>query len=137
MDCIFCRIVAGDIPSHKIYEDDATLAFLDIAPASRGHALIVTKEHAADLFSISSEAACAAVRATQTVARILQQQLQPDGLNVIQNNGAAAGQTVPHYHVHVIPRWTDDVAVRLWRPGETDHSALSALAADLRNAEGT
>ncbi len=134
MDCIFCKIVAGDIPSHKVYEDDATLAFLDIHPATRGHTLVIPKEHAADLFALSYEAACAAMRSTQVVARILQNVVKPDGINVRQNNGSAAGQDVFHYHVHVIPRWQGDQAVGGWKPGATDHAALGALAADLRNA---
>lgn len=137
MDCIFCKIVAGEIPSHNIYEDDATIAFMDINPATRGHALIVTREHAPDLFELSPEAAQAAARAVQLVARNVQQVLQPDGVNIVQNNGAAAGQVVMHYHVHVIPRWQGDQALRFWRPGETDHAALGDLAAQLRAAGGT
>jgi len=133
MDCIFCKIVAGQIPSHKVYEDETTLAFLDIHPATRGHTLVIPKEHVADLFAISPEAACAATRSTQVVARMLQHAVGPDGINVRQNNGSAAGQDVFHYHVHVIPRWQGDQAVGGWKPGATDHAALGALAAELRN----
>lgn len=136
MDCIFCRIVAGEIPAHKIYEDDQTLAFLDISPATRGHTLVIPKTHATDLLAIGSDDVAATARTVQTVARILQTVLQPHGFNVIQNNGAAAGQTAFHYHVHVIPRSEGDGAVRLWQPGATDHAALSALAAELRGAGG-
>jgi histidine triad (HIT) family protein len=137
MDCIFCRIVAGDIPAHKVYEDDATLAFLDINPATRGHTLVIPKAHAADVFSMPADVMAAAAQTVQTVARILQRGLQPEGINVLQNNGAAAGQEVFHYHVHLIPRRQGDYALRMWKPGATDHAAFAALAAQLRTAEGT
>lgn len=136
MDCIFCRIIAGEIPSHKVYEDDATLAFLDINPASRGHAVVIPKEHAADLFSLSPDALAATAKSTQTVARLLQRGVQPDGINILQNNGPEAGQSVFHYHVHVIPRWSGDRALGMWKPGATDHAAFAALAAQLRGGEG-
>ena len=137
MDCIFCRIIAGEIPSHKVYEDSETLAFLDINPAARGHTLIIPRQHASDLFDVTPDSACAVMRATQRVARIVRSVLQPDGINVLQNNGAASGQAVFHYHVHVIPRWDGDHALGLWRPGMTDHAAFSALATELRNVEGS
>ncbi len=137
MDCIFCRIVAGEIPSHTVYEDDMTLAFLDIHPAARGHTLVIPKQHVADLLSADPLDLEATVRGSQVVARILHKHLQADGINVVQNNGTAAGQDVFHYHVHLIPRWTGDQAIRSWRPGETDHAALGSLAAELRAAEGT
>jgi histidine triad (HIT) family protein len=136
MDCIFCRIIAGEIPSHKVYEDDATLAFLDINPASRGHALVIPKEHAADLFSLSPDALAATARTTQIVARLLQRGVQPEGINILQNNGPAAGQVVFHYHVHLIPRWSGDRALSMWKPGATDHGAFATLASKLRNSEG-
>jgi histidine triad (HIT) family protein len=135
MDCIFCKIVADDIPSHKVYEDDATLAFLDISPASRGHTLVIPKEHAADVYEISSEALSSVAYAVQHVARRLQRMLQADGLNILQNNGFAAGQTVFHYHVHLIPRWQGDRVLKPWQPGETNHAALGALAAELCGGE--
>lgn len=136
MDCIFCRIIAGEIPSHKVYEDDATLAFLDINPASHGHALVIPKEHAADLFSLSSDALAATAKTTQTVARLLQRGVRPEGINVLQNNGPASGQVVFHYHVHLIPRWSGDRALSMWKPGATDHAAFATLAAQLRGGEG-
>lgn len=135
MECIFCKIVAGDIPSHKVYEDDQTLAFLDINPATRGHTLVIPKAHAPDLFSVPAEALTAAALTVQKVARLLQQVVRPDGLNIVQNNGSAAGQVVMHYHVHLIPRWAGDGALRMWRPGQTDHAAFAALAEELRRAQ--
>lgn len=137
MDCIFCRIIAGEIPSHTVYEDDDALAFLDINPATRGHTLVIPKQHAPDIFGISPETLSAVTRAAQRVAQNMRSTLQPDGVNVLQNNGPAAGQVVFHYHVHLIPRWDGDRALGMWRPGVTDHAALSALATELRNAEGT
>jgi histidine triad (HIT) family protein len=133
MDCIFCKIIAGDIPSHKVYEDHATLAFLDINPAQRGHTLVIPKQHAANLLAMPADALHAVARATQQVANQLQQVVQFDGLNVVQSNGEAAGQTVFHYHVHLIPRFANDHALHLWQPGATDHAVLGALAAELRN----
>lgn len=136
MDCIFCRIIAGEIPSHKVYEDEATLAFLDINPASRGHALVIPKEHAADLFSLSPDALAATAKTTQAVARLIQRGVRPEGINILQNNGPAAGQVVFHYHVHLIPRWSGDRALSMWKPGATDHAAFATLAAQLRGGEG-
>ena len=116
MPSIFSKIVSGEIPALKIYEDQETLAFMDINPASRGHALVISKDEYADLYAIPPETLAAVRRTVQRVALALRAALQPDGLNIIQNNGAAAGQTVFHYHVHVIPRWEGDNAVRLWQP---------------------
>ena len=103
-DCIFCRICAGEVPSFKVYEDDRTLAFMDIMPQAPGHALVITKEHAANLLEISEEGAVAAMRSVKRVAQAVRTALSPDGIMIAQFNGAAAGQTVWHYHVHIIPR---------------------------------
>src|SRR4051794_3564823 len=108
MDCIFCKIVAGEIPAHKVYEDDQSLAFLDILPATRGHTLVIPKQHAATIEDISPDSLATTTLAAQTVAGILRNRLHPDGMNVMQNNGAAAGQEVFHYHLHLLPRWTGD-----------------------------
>jgi len=110
MSCIFCKIVAGEIPSHKVYEDDQTLAFLDILPASRGHTLVIPKEHAESLFDITPETLAAVMASAQTVARILRSKLRTDGMNMFQNNGAAAGQEVFHFHLHLLPRWRGEAA---------------------------
>jgi histidine triad (HIT) family protein len=128
MPSIFSKIVSGEIPALKIYEDQATLAFMDISPASRGHALVISKDEHADLYTIPPETLAAVAQTVQRVARGLHAALQPDGMNIIQNNGAAAGQTVFHYHVHVIPRWEGDDAVRLWQPHEADQAELRRLA---------
>lgn len=104
---IFARILRGELPCFKIYEDADTIAFMDIMPQSDGHALVVPKEAAVDIFGLSEQAAAAAIRATQIVARGVREAFQPDGVVISQFNGAAAGQTVPHVHFHIVPRYSD------------------------------
>jgi histidine triad (HIT) family protein len=107
-DCVFCKIRDGQIPSMKIFEDDRTLAFMDINPLNSGHCLVVTKAHAATLFEAEPADLQAAIATAQRVAMAIRDGLKPDGLNMLQANGAAAFQSVPHYHLHLIPRWTND-----------------------------
>jgi len=134
MASIFSRIASGEIPSLNIYDDEHTLAFMDISPATRGHTLVICKEEFADLWSIPEETLVAVTRTVQRVALALRKALKPDGLTVIQNNGEAAGQTVFHYHVHLIPRWEGDHAVRLWTPQQADQDELRAAAEQIRQA---
>ncbi len=134
MASIFTRIVRGELPAAKVYEDSATLAFMDINPASHGHVLVICKEEYSDLFSIPPDTLAQVTRTVQRVALALNAALAPDGLNIIQNTGLAAGQTVFHYHVHVIPRWDGDGALGLWRPRAGERSQLSALAEQIRLA---
>jgi histidine triad (HIT) family protein len=134
MPSIFSKIVSGEIPSIKVYEDQHTLAFMDISPATRGHTLVICKEEFADLWSIPEQTLANVTRVVQRVAHGLRSALKPDGLNVVQNNGAASGQTVFHYHVHLIPRWEGDNAVRLWTPRQADHNQLHVLAGQIREA---
>ena len=103
-DCIFCAIVAGTAPAHRVYEDDRTVIFMDLFPAHEGHTLIVPKAHAENLFEIPPEDAAAIARHSKTLADAIREVLAPDGIAVVQLNGAAAGQTVFHYHMHLIPR---------------------------------
>ncbi len=131
MDCIFCDILAGKIPCYKVYEDEHILAFLDIMPAARGHTLVIPKTHVAGLEDIPPDMLAQTVCGAQTVAHILRSRLEPDGINMVQNNGVAAGQVVFHYHLHLMPRWYND-HVSLQRRGETDHDALAALAHTLQ-----
>jgi histidine triad (HIT) family protein len=131
MDCLFCKIVAGDIPAHTIYEDDHALAFLDIRPAGKGHTLVIPKEHAAELEDISPESLSGTIRAAQVVARTLRSRLRADGLNMFQNNGAAAGQEIFHYHLHLLPQWHGQRA-RLGGGSPADSDTLKTLAAELR-----
>lgn len=129
MPSIFSRIVSGELPAARIYEDDLTLAFMDINPAARGHALVICKEEHPDLLTTPPELAAAVARTTQLVARAIVAALQPDGYNVVQNNGSAAGQVVFHYHVHIIPRWDGDNVSTHWRPGKAEPAELQELAA--------
>jgi len=128
MASIFSRIAQGEIPAAKIYEDDQTLAFLDINPATRGHALVICKEEHPDLLSVPPDLLAAVAQTTQKVARAVTEALKPDGYNVMQNNGSAAGQEVFHYHVHIVPRWEGDNAIRAWKQGTADTQELQELA---------
>ena len=117
-DCIFCKIIAGEIPSATVYEDDACKAILDVNPAAKGHVIVLTKEHAEDVFHISDEALSNAICAAKKVAAALKKTYQCDGVNILQNNGEVAGQTVFHLHIHVIPRFKGDSISMHWKPGE-------------------
>jgi histidine triad (HIT) family protein len=108
MDCVFCKIRDGQIPSFKVYEDQRTLAFMDINPVSPGHCLVVTKAHAPTIFDADPADLQAAIVATQKVAAAVRSAMHAHGLNVLQANGAAAFQSVPHLHFHVIPRFDND-----------------------------
>lgn len=134
MPTIFSKIASGDIPAVKIYEDDATLAFMDINPASRGHALVICKAEYPDIFAIPPELLSATAQTVQRVASAMRSALEIEGLNVVQNNGAAAGQTVFHYHVHLIPRWTGDHVLRPWAPLTVEIAELHSLADQIRAA---
>jgi len=131
-DCIFCKIVAGEIPAQVVAEDEHTLAFMDIAPATRGHALVIPKKHATDLWEIEEEEFAAVARAAQRLALRLQERLQPDGVNLINSCRAAAWQTVFHLHIHVIPRYSDDPLKLPWVPAPGDLDQIAAIAAELR-----
>ena len=117
-DCIFCKIANGEIPSATLYEDDDFRVILDLGPATKGHALILPKAHYADLTEIPEELAGKATALAKKVVTAMMPALPCDGYNVVQNNGTAAGQTVFHYHVHLIPRYTGDHAGVAWKPGE-------------------
>ncbi len=134
MDCIFCRIIAGEIPAHRIAEDAATLAFLDIHPLSQGHTLVIPRRHCANLFEAQPDDLAAVAQMTKQVGQQLKAALSPDGLNVMQNNGPAAGQDVFHYHVHLIPRWSNDGLLRGWQRQPTEGVNLAELAARIRTA---
>ena len=131
-DCIFCKIVAGEIPSFKLFEDETTLAFMDINPANEGHALVIPKEHAADLYAVSDEALARTAVTAKRVAAALARTLNPDGLNLVQCNGAAAAQSVMHFHVHVLPRVNDDELAMNWGLKLGDIDAIGRLAERIR-----
>jgi histidine triad (HIT) family protein len=123
-NCIFCKIANGEIPSNTIYEDDDFRVILDNGPATKGHALILPKEHYADLFELSDEAASKALIVAKKVSAQLKDKLNIDGLNVVQNNGETAGQTVKHFHIHLIPRYKNDGQHILWNPTEPSAEEL-------------
>ena len=120
-DCIFCKIAKGDIPSTKIYEDEDFLVMLDIAPASKGHAVILPKNHAANLFELPDDDAEKILKVARKCSAAMMKVLHCDGLNVLQNNGEAAGQTVFHLHVHLIPRYDGDTVQITWPQGTSEN----------------
>ena len=128
-DCVFCAIAAGEIPSFKIYEDDFAHAYLDINPFSEGHTLVIPKEHSRNLLETDDAALAALVARVKKVAAHIKAALPCDGFNILQNNGAAAGQTVNHIHFHIVPRKAGEPVSFDSAPG--DMKALEALAARL------
>lgn len=115
-NCIFCKIANGEIPAYTVYEDDAFRAILDAAPANEGHTLIIPKEHYENLFAIPDAVAENVMKIAKNIATLQKERLHCDGVNILQNNGAAAGQTVMHYHLHVIPRKEGDGHLVPWTP---------------------
>ena len=126
-DCIFCRIANGEIPSRTLYEDEMFRVILDLSPATRGHALILPKQHADNLYDLPEETAAAAMALAKRIADRMRQRLGCDGLNLVQNNGKTAGQTVPHFHMHVIPRYDGDGQTIGWVPSETVEKELDEV----------
>jgi histidine triad (HIT) family protein len=133
---LFCGIVAGSIPSQTIDSDERTVAFMDIAPATPGHALVVPRVHSADLLEIGAEDLSATVLASQRLARRMKDVLDADGINLINACGAAAWQTVFHFHIHVVPRYEDDPLKLPWIPEEGDPDQIAQVAARLRGDDG-
>ena len=130
-DCIFCKIARGEIPSQTIYEDETFRVILDLGPVARGHALILPKEHVANIYELSDETAAAAFVLGKKVAGIMREKLKCDGLNLLQNNGETAGQTVNHFHLHVIPRYKDDGQQLGFVPGEPSHEELETVRREI------
>lgn len=131
-DCVFCKIRDGQIPSLRIHEDERTLTFMDINPLNRGHCLVVTRRHAATLFDAEEADLAAAIASAKRVALAIRQALAPDGLNMLQANGAAAFQSVPHFHLHLIPRWTGDGKGFDWPLVAGDRAAITETGERLR-----
>lgn len=137
--CIFCKLIAGQIPSVRVWEDELTLAFMDIGQVNPGHVLVATKRHAANLFEITDDEATAVMRTALRIAKAAQQAFAPEGLNLFQANGAVAGQTVGHFHMHVLPRHPGDGMALTWPRPEPGVAALENYADKLRavlNAAG-
>jgi histidine triad (HIT) family protein len=133
-DCVFCKIRDGQLPAMKVWDDERTLCFMDINPLTRGHCLVVTKPHAATIFEAAEEDLQAAVTTAKRVALAVLQALKPDGLNVLQANGAAAFQSVPHFHFHLIPRWTNDGKGFDWTPTPGDRAQIVKIGERVRAA---
>ncbi len=130
-DCIFCKIVAGELPAQIVDEDERTIAFMDIAPATRGHALVIPREHARDLLDVPPEDLQATALAAQRLGRRATERLGADGVNLLNSCGAAAWQTVFHFHIHVIPRYDGDPLRLPWVPSSGDPGQIAAAAQEL------
>ncbi len=126
--CIFCKIIAGEIPSATVYEDEYFKAILDISPAAKGHVIILPKKHSADLYELDEETAALALRTAQRIVKAMKEELGCDGINMLQNNGEAAGQTVFHYHIHLIPRYKNDQLSLTWVQEKYGEGEARALA---------
>jgi histidine triad (HIT) family protein len=136
-DCIFCKILARELPSTIVDEDERTIAFMDIAPATRGHALVIPRAHSTDLLSVDPEDLAAVAFASQRLATRMRERLRADGVNLVNSCGAIAWQTVFHFHVHVIPRYAEDPLRLPWVPTPGDPQQIAAAAQELTGAPRT
>jgi histidine triad (HIT) family protein len=128
-DCVFCAIVRGQVPAHRLVEDEHTVSFLNIAPATPGHALVMPRRHADGLWDFEDEEHARVARAASRVARLLRGTLQPAGVNLVHATGVAAWQSVFHFHVHVVPRYRADELTVMWRAAPAPDAELAALRA--------
>ena len=131
-DCIFCKIIAGELPGQIVEEDERTIAFMDINPATRGHLLVIPRAHSRNVLEIPPEDLAATIATAQRMAQRVNQRLEPAGINLLNACGSAAWQTVFHFHVHVIPRYEDDPLKLPWVPAPGDPDEIAAVARDLR-----
>ena len=131
-DCIFCKIIAGELPATKVHEDERTIAFMDINPGTRGHLLVIPRTHSRDLLEIDPEDLAAVARTGQVMAQRVSDRLGAAGVNLLNSCGKAAWQTVFHFHLHVIPRYEDDPLKLPWAPGPGDPDEIAAAGAELR-----
>jgi histidine triad (HIT) family protein len=132
-DCVFCKIVAGEVPSERVDEDEHTVAFMDLNPWTRGHALVVPREHSEGLYEVSEEDLCHAAVAAKRLAERMRDRLRCDGVNLLNACGRAAWQSVFHFHVHVIPRYEGDPLQLPTRPRQAEQEELAEVAAVLRD----
>lgn len=130
-NCIFCKILKGDIPSTVVYEDELFKAILDVNPAARGHVIILPKKHAPNIFELPEEETSKIMMVAKKIATALKKAYSCDGVNILQNNGEAAGQTVFHLHVHVIPRFKEDTVNIGWKPGDMPED-MAVIADEIR-----
>ncbi len=126
-DCIFCKIANGEILANALYEDDLVKVIFDLSPASEGHVLILPKSHYDDVYSLDDDTAAHIFKVAVKIANAMKKSLNIDGLNIVQNNGEAAGQTVFHFHMHIIPRYTDDTVNIKWVPGKISEDEIEKL----------
>lgn len=131
-DCIFCKLANGEIPTNTLFEDDVVRVIFDAAPAAQGHVLVMPKEHFDDVFSMDTQTAAHVFTVATRVAKALKQELNCEGMNLLQNNGKAAGQTVFHFHLHIIPRNEGDGIDVKWNPGTASQDVIDKLIKDLQ-----
>ena len=130
-NCIFCKIAAGEIPSKTLYEDEKFRVILDLGPATRGHALVIPKEHYADLYEIPEETAGEAMKVAKKMAAVMTEKLKADGFNIVQNNGEVSGQSVFHFHIHLIPRYENDGQTINWKQTRPTAEELAAVKEEI------
>jgi len=133
-DCVFCKIVEGFIPSAKVHEDELTLAFMDIGQVNPGHVLVAVKPHIENIFGLNDELAAAVFQTAAHVARAVKKAYMPEGISLYQANGPAAGQTVSHFHLHLVPRYANDGMHISWPARNPPREQLEADGAKIRNA---
>ena len=133
-NCIFCKIANGEIPANTLFENDMFKVILDLAPASRGHALIIPKDHGNDIFDLDDKIVGEALILAKKIGNVMMKEFDCDGLNVLQNNGEAAGQTVFHFHVHLIPRYKEEKKILTWFQGTPGENELEQLSEKIRQA---
>ena len=131
-NCIFCKLANGVFPTRTVYEDESFRVILDLGPATKGHALILPKSHAANLYELPDDVAAKVLPLAKKIAKQMKEKLGCDGLNLVQNNGEAAGQTVMHFHLHLIPRYEGDGQNILWKPTEPSAEELDAILETLK-----
>lgn len=133
-DCLFCKIINGDIPSTKVYEDEHVYAFMDIMPLTKGHTLLIPKQHCQDLFTMPEDVAANLYKAAPKVANAIKAAFNPVGLNTVNNNGAFAGQTVFHYHLHFIPRYDETDGLQVgWHSKKFEMSEIAAFGEQIKS----
>lgn len=132
-DCIFCKLANGEIPTMSLYEDEDFNVIFDAGPATFGHALILPKEHYANIYEIDEEVLAKAYKLAKKMAIVMTDVFKADGFNILQNNNEAAGQSVFHFHIHLIPRYENDHAIGMWTPGEQDKEKLEGAIVEIKN----
>lgn len=132
-NCIFCKLANGEIPTNTLYEDDMFRVIFDLSPATKGHALIIPKEHYRNAYDIDENVAAKVFPLASKMANVMTETFGADGFNIIQNNEELAGQTVFHFHMHLIPRYKGDNALKLWKPGESDQEELKKMAEEIQS----